>query len=117
MPDRRPPPRLRTELWVKAQVRACDVQAVPAYIRRRGDAAAGTVVLLIDSLKNGVLAYSAAYGADGGRGWLAANAGAPMTDAEAADYVRRQSDIDPDLWVIEIEDPEGRYVLDGPRLD
>ncbi|MHC8508892.1 MAG: DUF1491 family protein [Rhodospirillales bacterium] len=110
-------PRLRTEFWVKAQVRTCDVQAIPAYIRRRGDADAGTVVLLISDLKGGVLAYSAAYGPDGERGWIAANAGAPMTDAEAGDYMRRQADIDPDLWVIEIEDPEQRYVLDGPRLD
>lgn len=112
-----PAPRLRTELWVKAQIRACGVQAVPAFVRRRGDAEAGTVTLLVDDMKDGVSVYSAAYGPEGVRGWIAANAGAPMTPADAEAYIRRQADIDPDLWVIEIEDPQGRYALDGPRLD
>lgn len=108
--------RLRTEMWVKAQLRTCDVQAMSAFVRRRGDSEAGTVILLIDDLAGGVRVFSAAYGADGRRGWMPAHANGVMTSAEAEAYIEKRADIDPDIWVIEIEDPNGRYTLDGPDL-
>ncbi|MGY8791176.1 MAG: DUF1491 family protein [Pseudomonadales bacterium] len=30
--------------------------------------------------------------------------------------ISRQRSFDPDLWVIEVEDREGRYLLDEPGL-
>jgi hypothetical protein len=107
--------RLRTEMWVKAQVRICDVQAMAAFVRRRGDAEAGSVILMIDDLAGGVRVFSAAFGLNGERGWMPAADGA-MAPADAEAYIARRADIDPDIWVLEIEDPDGRYVLDGPDL-
>jgi len=37
-------------------------------------------------------------------------AGAPERDVD--DYLRQQAEYDPDLWLIEIEDREGRSFLD-----
>jgi hypothetical protein len=36
-----------------------------------------------------------------------------MNDADALTYIERQRKYDPDLWVLEIEDPERRYTLDA----
>ena len=35
-------------------------------------------------------------------------------DADA--YLQRQATYDPDLWVLEIEDPKGLFALDEPVL-
>lgn len=110
-------PRLRTEIWVKAQIRVCDVNSIPAFVRRRGDSEAGTVILLLDDLDGGVQVFSAAYEADGQRGWISAHGETPMTAQDAEAYIDRRLNIDPDVWVVEIEDPKGGYELDGPRLD
>jgi len=34
-------PRLKSEIWVKAQLRLCDVTFLPCVVARRGDADAG----------------------------------------------------------------------------
>ena len=39
-----------------------------------------------------------------------------VVDSEAELYLKRQMSFDPDIWVLEIEDPESCYELDGPVL-
>ena len=38
-------PRLKTDLWIRAQIRLCDTQLIPAVIARRGDSDAGQVMI------------------------------------------------------------------------
>ena len=38
-------PRLKTALWVQAQVRRCDLELIPVVVARRGDPDAGSVLL------------------------------------------------------------------------
>ena len=39
-----------------------------------------------------------------------------VLDTEAEAYVQRQLSFDPDIWVLEVEDPGLRYILDGPLI-
>ena len=39
-----------------------------------------------------------------------------LTEAEVDAAVTRQRGFDPDLWVVEVEDREGRHLLDEPGL-
>ncbi len=108
--------RLKTGLWVQAQIRLCDIDSIPAVVIHRGDADAGAVLLKINRLVDGCEVLTRFRGLDGEPGWLRGTGPDPVDEREADDYVRRQIDRDPDVWVIEIEDPKGRYRLDGPIL-
>lgn len=102
-------PRLRTGFWVQTQLRVCDLAAIPFVILKRGDADAGAVLLRIDKGRNSVVVLAREYGPDGKRHWQPALGGAPVTVEEADAYIARQTARDPDLWVIDVDDPAGRY--------
>jgi hypothetical protein len=36
----------------------------------------------------------------------------PAPDAEIEAYLARETKFDPDLWIVEVEDPSGRNFLD-----
>jgi hypothetical protein len=109
-------PRLRTELWVQAQVRLCDLAVLPVVVRRRGDPDAGAVLLRLwrDKDLSQLLKRTTTVG--GAMGWMVVG-GKPEIDVAAADaYIAREISRDDDLWVIEIEDPRRRYEIDGPLV-
>lgn len=105
-------PRLTPGIWVRAQIRQCDVHLIPAVVRHKGREEAGAVLVKIDRFADGCWVYSRITDLDGRPAWLQSLG--PVTDADAEAYIDRQRDIDPDLWVMEIEDPGGRYALDAP---
>ncbi len=107
------PPRLRTDIWVRAQLRLCDVNSIPAVIIRKGDPDAGSVLLKLNRLEGGCEVLSRVQEADGTLGWMRATGDSPVAEGEADEYIRRRVDFDPDIWVVEIEDPKRRYALDG----
>ena len=107
-------PRLKTGLWVKSQIRLCDIHSIPAVVVHRGDSDAGAVLLKINRLEDGCEVFTRFRGLDGESGWLRGTGS--VDEGEADDYVRRQINRDPDVWVIEIEDPKNRYRFDGPIM-
>lgn len=109
-------PRLKTELWVQAQVRLCDLNLLPIAIRRRGDADAGAVLLRLVRERNRSLVLKRVTSAGGALGWMVAAGPAEVDDETAEAYIAREIRRDDDLWVIEIEDPRGQYQTDGPRV-
>ena len=106
--------RIKTELWVHAHLRRCAVAAVPAFVVRRGDNERGMGLVKINTLGEGCKVLTQARDLDGNLGWMAALDGSMAPEAEADAYIARQIDRDPDLWVVEIEDRDGRHFLDDP---
>ena len=106
--------RVKTGLWVQAQIRLCDIESIPVVVVHRGDADAGAVLLKMNRLGDGCEVLTRFRGLDGEQGWLRGTGPDPVGESEADDYIQRQIDRDPDVWVVEIEDPRGRYPLDGP---
>jgi hypothetical protein len=108
--------RISTELAVKALIRRCQAAGAPAYVIRHGDDERGALFVKITLLdgRAKLLGPPPAMLSDTGRGrplehHLSAE-GAPERDVEA--YLARQIEFDPDLWLVEIEDREGRTFLD-----
>lgn len=106
------PPRLRPELWVKAILRLCATRDLPAFVVRKGDADAGAVLLKLNRLQHGSLVFSQTRDIDGNMRWILATAAGTVPDAEAEAVIERHVARDPDLWVVEIEDPLGRHPID-----
>jgi len=108
--------RLPTEIWVQAHLRRWSVDATPAALLRRGESERGTVLLKLNQIEAGCRILTQARDLDGRLGWLAALGGKLVPEAEADAYIARAVDRDPDLWVVEIEDREGRQVFEGKLL-
>ena len=80
-----------------------------------GDDTAGAVLVKMNPLDGTARALTRGFDlASGDRRWLTLAEGAePDVDATIASQRR----VDPDLWVIEVEDRAGRHLLGAPGLD
>lgn len=109
-------PRLKTKLQVMAAVRLCSLHAVPIAIARRGDEDAGTILIKLNRRELGFTVLAQTRTGGGDLAWLRATGDAPVDEATADAYITRQVQRDPDLWVVEIEDREGRPFFAGRIL-
>ena len=109
-------PRIRTALWVQAQLRVCDLANIPFVVRRKGDPDAGTVVLLIRRGPAGFVVLSQTRDELGRLAWMRALGADPVEEAKAEEFIARAIKRDPDVWVIEVEDYRGEYAPDAPIL-
>lgn len=107
-------PVLTTSMWVSAHIRRCLSLGIPAVLVRRGDDRAGIVLIKWNRFSDGCQVLTPSRNAQGGRIWIARAGAAPSPEADCDAYLERQIKYDPDLWILEIEDMEGRYDLGEP---
>ncbi len=106
-------PKLKAAIWVQAQVRLCDGACLPVAVVRRGDPDAGAIMLKLNRLADGCEVLTQTRTKDGRPAWMRGTGDGPVPEDEADAYIARALDRDPDVWVLEIEDPEDRYAVDG----
>ncbi len=92
------------------------MEGIPAAVARRGDRFSGTVLIKLNQLDQGCRVMTQARDSEGRLGWLAALGGGLVPESDADAYIARAVGRDPDLWVIEIEDRQGRHPFEGPLL-
>jgi hypothetical protein len=105
--------RIPTDLWVTAHQRQCAVKGIPFYVLHKGAPAAGTVMVKIVAVGKGCTLLSQMRDLDGELGWMDAFDGETVDEARADQYIQRNISRDPDIWVIEVEDKEGKNPFDG----
>ena len=108
-----PPPRLTAGFWVEAYLARLRLADIPAFVTARGDGTAGAVAVKLNRLDGTGVAFARGWNASGARAWTALAEGAEA-DVDAA--LARQRRFDPDLWIIEVEDRQGRTLLEEPGL-
>lgn len=106
-------PRLKAGLVVKTIIRRYDIVGLSAVVTRRGDADGGAILVKLNRLQHGCLVLSQARTPEGELVWLRATGAESVPEADADAYIARQAKYDPDLWVVEVEDPAGQLLLDG----
>jgi hypothetical protein len=111
--------RLKSNIWVSAYIRRCEIEGAFAVVRRRGAEEAGAIFIKISRLDGTGTLFGPAPQSlvdaerlsdrlftvliDGDRP-------APEADIEAR--LAREIKFDPDVWIVEVEDRQGRNFLD-----
>ena len=95
-------------------IRRAELGGAAAFVARKGEPDAGAVLVKVSLLDGRARVWSSTYGNDGHRRWMKATGAEPVADADAEAYVARARSRDSDLWVIEIEDRQGRDFLTEP---
>jgi len=104
---------LPTELWVQALVRRAQMAGGYATVVRRGDARAGAVLVKAYDRRNRTARlFAEALRGEGERVWMEPVGAREEAALDA--YAERARSRDPDLWVVEVEDDQGRHFLTEP---
>jgi len=103
---------LPTAFWIAAQIRIAAQSGVPMVIVHKGDATSGSILLKINRL-DGTAEILSQVRLDEERVWTPITDKPQMSEAEADAYLTRQIDFDPDVWVVEVEDRQGRSWFPG----
>lgn len=107
--------RLTSDIWVSAYLTRLRLADIPAYVVAKGDPTAGAVVVKVATLDGKARAFQRGYDLTADRRiWLVLAEG---EEDEVDQVLKRQRMRDHDLWLIEIEDRQGRSLLDEEGLD
>lgn len=108
--------RLKAEIWVKAYLRRCQVEGCAGFVVKRGDHDAGSILIRINRLNGQSILFAPApislSDELGGHRFAARTPPDGLGDQQVDALIERTVSVDPDVWIVEIEDREGRHFLD-----
>lgn len=110
--------RVKSAIWVSAYVRRLSAEGIAVAVVRRGAEEAGAIFVKIDRLDGSADLFGPAPQSEfdevrpGDRAFIACLRAQPRPNEEVEKYVSRQIEFDPDIWVVEVEDRQGRNFLD-----
>lgn len=109
--------RLKSAIWVSAYLRRCQTAGVFGAVRRRGAEEAGAVFVKLALMNGTAMLYAPAPQSiyDDSRPAdrvFAATTAAPVEEEAVEQRLAKEINFDSDVWIVEIEDREGRHFLD-----
>jgi len=106
--------RLRSDFWVSAYLRRCGVEGVDAALRKRGAAEAGAIFVKVDHLDGTASLYGPApqLFVEDSDERLFSPILQGVTPLEVEERMVRELRFDSDLWLVEVDDRQGRHFLD-----
>jgi hypothetical protein len=112
---------VKTEIWVKAYLRRCFSAGLTGVVARRGAESAGAVFVKVSRPESRVRLFAPApgpaYDENGRRRWITPLGPELVSLADADRFLARQVSIDPDIWILDIDDPTGHGLLEGEGRD
>ncbi|MFA6279665.1 MAG: DUF1491 family protein [Bdellovibrionales bacterium] len=107
---------LPTDLLIAAQSHIAAQSGVSMIVTHKGDPSNGALFLKINKLDGTAHVYNQVR-LDGEKVWVPALSTDATPEKEADRYLAEQIAFDPDLWVIEVEDRQGRLWFTGRIMD
>ena len=112
--------RLKTNIWVAAYLRRCQGAGVFGAIRRRGAEEAGAVFVKVALMDGNAMLFTPAPQTvyDDVRPidrFFVSVSPQPVPEASVEERLAKEIRFDPDAWIVETEDKEGRHFLDLAR--
>lgn len=104
-------PALKTSIWAYALIRRAEIGGAYAMLALKGDGDAGAVLVKICTLDGQAVLYRPIRNMSGERIWLPKG---PLPEREIDAMINKRKNTDPDIWVVEIEDKQGRHFLTEP---
>lgn len=104
-------PRLKTHIRVAAHLRRVEAAGVFATIARRGDPDAGAVAVKVYMGERRARLFIQSRDLEGAFVWREPFEDDPSEEKIDA-FLAKETKIDPDLWIVEIEDRDGRAFLE-----
>jgi hypothetical protein len=108
--------RVTSGLWVAAHVRRCNLEGMPAVVMRRGAEEAGAILVVVDRLdgRNDLYAPAPQMMFDEARpsDRLFQKIRDGVDGLALSEAIASEVRFDPDVWVVAVEDREGRSLLD-----
>ena len=101
-------PRLASSVLVGALIRQAETEGGFAAVLARGDADAGSILVVLTERGGNGCVYERLLQPDGAYAWNEAPAGSETL----ADLVARRRRFDPDLWVLELDVPSRQRFAD-----
>ena len=106
--------RLTSRFWVDAYLTRLRMFDIPAFVVAHGDDTGGAVLVKLSTLDGKAVLYQRSFDLMTGlRNWAELVGGSDV-DVDAS--IDRQRGFDSDVWVIEVEDRQGRHLLDQDGL-
>lgn len=112
--------RLKTAIWVAAYLRRCQSAGLFGAVRRRGAEEAGAVFVKIALMNGTAMLYMPAPQTvyDDSRPidrLFTPMSPEPIAEPAVEERLAKEIRFDPDIWIVETEDKEGRHFLDLAR--
>jgi hypothetical protein len=109
--------RLKSNIWVAAYLRRCQINGIFGAVRRRGAEDAGAVFIKLALLNGQAILFTpapqSAY--DDSRPIeriFTPSSAQPLPEEAIEERLAKEIRFDPDVWIVEIEDKAGRHFLD-----
>lgn len=112
--------RIKSNIWVAAYLRRCQIENIFGAVRRRGAEEAGAIFVKLALLDGNALLFAPAPQAvyDESRPTdrvFSQSTPQPVADQIVEDRLAKELRFDSDIWIVEIEDRAGRHLLDLAR--
>ena len=111
--------RLKSAIWVAAYIRRCHIEGAFAAVRRRGAEDAGAIFIKLNRLDGTAelfapapqTTFDDARPAD--RAFTRPFSKEPVPEQKVEERLAREIDFDPDVWIVEVEDRDGRHFIEN----